>query len=65
MILDRAVKEKESVGAKISAAVGALQTVYGPTVVAATVAAAGEQDTVVELNVRGTRRTTLRSTLQA
>ena len=59
VVLDRAVREKEAVGAKICAAVGALETVYGPTV------AAGKQDTVVELNVRGTRMTTLRSTLQA
>ena len=59
VVLDRAVNESEAAGARVSAAVGALQTVYGPSV------AAGEHDTVVELNVRGTRVTTLRSTLQA
>ena len=59
VVLDRAAKEMETAGAKVSAAVGALETVYGPSV------AAGEQDVVVELNVRGTRMTTLLSTLQA
>ncbi|CAN0326028.1 unnamed protein product, partial [Laminaria digitata] len=59
VVLDRAVKEMEAAGSRVSAAVGALETVYGPSV------AAGEQDAVVELNVRGTRMTTLRSTLQA
>ncbi|CAN0490036.1 unnamed protein product, partial [Laminaria digitata] len=59
VVLHRAVQEMEAAGARVSAAVGALETVYGPSV------AAGEQDTVVELNVRGTRMTTLRSTLQA
>eukprot|EP00904_Undaria_pinnatifida_P000589 jgi/Undpi1/10530/HiC_scaffold_29.g12980.m1 len=59
VVLDRAVKEMEAAGARVSAAVGALETVYGPSV------AAWEQDSVVELNVRGTRITTLRSTLQA
>ena len=59
MVLDRAVEEMEVAGARVSAAVGALETVYGPSV------AAGEQDAVVELNVRGVRMTTLRSTLQA
>ena len=59
VVLDRAVKEKEAAGARVSAAVRALQTVYGPSV------AAGKQDTVVDLNVRGTKMTTLRSTLQA
>ena len=58
MVLDRAVKEMEVAGARVSAAVDALETVYGPSVVE------GEQDTVVELNVRGTRMTTLLSTLQ-
>ncbi|CAM9105415.1 unnamed protein product, partial [Laminaria digitata] len=59
MVLDRAVKEMEAAGARVSAAVRARETVYGPSV------AAGEQDAVVELNVRETRMTTLRSTLQA
>ncbi|CAN0305197.1 unnamed protein product, partial [Laminaria digitata] len=59
VVLDHAVKEMEAAGARVSAAVGALKTVYGPSV------AAGEQDAVVELNVRGTGMTTLRSTLQA
>ncbi|CAM9417510.1 unnamed protein product [Laminaria digitata] len=59
VVLNRAVKEMEAAGARVSAAVGALKTVYGPSV------AAGEQDTVVELNVRRTRVTTLLSTLQA
>ncbi|CAM9580160.1 unnamed protein product, partial [Laminaria digitata] len=59
VVLDRAVKEMEEAGARVSAVVGGLETVYGPSV------AAGEQDTVVELNVRGTGMTTLRSTLQA
>ncbi|CAM9724014.1 unnamed protein product [Laminaria digitata] len=59
VILDRAVKEMEAAGARVSAAVEALETVYGPSV------AAGEQDAVVELNVRGTMMTTLRSTLRA
>ena len=59
VVLYRAVKEMKAAGAKVSAAVGALETVYGPSV------AAGEQDAVVELNVRETRMTTLRSTLQA
>eukprot|EP00904_Undaria_pinnatifida_P000590 jgi/Undpi1/10531/HiC_scaffold_29.g12981.m1 len=58
VVLARAEKELEGARARVSAAVGALQTVYGPSV------AAGEQDPVVELNVRGTRMTTLRSTLQ-
>ncbi|CAN0266648.1 unnamed protein product, partial [Laminaria digitata] len=58
-VLNRAAKEMEAASAKVSAAVGALETVYGPSV------AAGGQDIVVELNVRGTRMTTLRSTLQA
>lgn len=58
VVLDRAVKEMETAGARVSAAADALNTMYGPSV------AAGEQDTVVELNVRGTRMTTLRSTLQ-
>ncbi|CAM9635236.1 unnamed protein product, partial [Laminaria digitata] len=49
----------EVASARVSAAVGAVETVYGPSV------AAGEQDPVVELNVRGARMTTLRSTLQA
>ncbi|CAM9438483.1 unnamed protein product [Laminaria digitata] len=59
VVLDRAVKEMEAAGARVSAAIGALQTLYGPSV------AAEEQDAVVELNVRGMRMTTLRSTLQA
>lgn len=44
---------------KVEAAVQALRTVYGPAV------AAGKEDTVVELSVRGTVITTLLSTLQA
>ena len=59
VVLDRAAKEMEAAGERVSAAVDALETVYGPSV------AAGEQETVVELNVRGVRMTTLRSTLQA
>ena len=59
VVLDRAVKEKEAAAARVSAAVSTLQTVYGPSV------AAGEHDTVVDLNVRGIKMTTLRSTLQA
>ncbi|CAN0382721.1 unnamed protein product, partial [Laminaria digitata] len=59
VVLKHAVKEMEAAGARVSAAVVALETVYGPSV------AAGEQDAVVELNVRGKRMTTLRSTLQA
>ncbi|CAM9203794.1 unnamed protein product [Laminaria digitata] len=59
VVLDRAVKEMEAAGARVSAAVGALETVYGSTV------AAGERDAVVTLNVRGTKMTTMRSTLQA
>eukprot|EP00904_Undaria_pinnatifida_P000593 jgi/Undpi1/10534/HiC_scaffold_29.g12984.m1 len=59
VVLDRAVKEMEGAKARVAAATGALQTVYGPSV------ARGEQDTVVDLNVHGTRMTTLRSTLQA
>ncbi|CAM9286525.1 unnamed protein product, partial [Laminaria digitata] len=59
VVLDRAAKEMEAAGARVSAAVSALETVYGPSV------AAGEQEAVVELNVRGMRMTTLRSTLQA
>ena len=59
VVLDYAAKEVEAAGERVSAAVGALETVYGPSV------AAGEQDAVVELNVRGARMTTLRSTLQA
>eukprot|EP00903_Cladosiphon_okamuranus_P014564 g13508.t1 len=45
--------------AKAAASVDALAAVYRPHV------AAGEEDPVIELNVRGTRMTTLRSTLQA
>lgn len=45
--------------AKAAASVDALATVYGPHV------AAGKEDSVIELSVRGTRMTTLRSTLQA
>ncbi|CAM9158203.1 unnamed protein product, partial [Laminaria digitata] len=59
VVLDRAVQEMEAAGARVSTAVDALETVYGPSV------AAGEQDAVVDLNVRRTRMTTLRSTLQA
>ena len=44
---------------KAAASVEALTALYGPAV------AAGKQDTVIELSVRGTRMTTLRSTLQA
>ncbi|CAM9403308.1 unnamed protein product [Ascophyllum nodosum] len=43
----------------IEAAAGALETMYGPDI------ATGKPDPVVELDVRGTRMTTLRSTLQA
>ena len=59
VVLDRAVKEMEAAGARVSAAVGALETVYGPSV------ATREQDAVVELNVRKMRMPILRSTLQA
>lgn len=59
MILDRAAKEKEAAIAMISAAVDALETVYGPSV------AVGDQDAVMELDMHGTRMTTLRSKLQA
>eukprot|EP00752_Nemacystus_decipiens_P018449 g16539.t1 len=45
--------------AKVSAAAKAFAAVYGPHV------AAGEEDPVVELNVRGSRVTTLLSTLRA
>ncbi|CAM9105339.1 unnamed protein product [Laminaria digitata] len=59
VVLDRAVKEKETASARVAAATSALETVYGPSV------ALGRQDAVVDLNVHGTKMTTLRSTLQA
>ena len=43
--------------AKVSATTNALEAVYGPDI------AAGKEDPVVELSARGTRMTTLRSTL--
>ena len=59
VVLDRAVKEMGVARARVAAAADALETVYGPSV------AAGGHDAVIELNVRGTRMTTLLSTLQA
>lgn len=57
--LRQAFAELEEANAKAGASVNALTAVYGPDV------AAGKEDAVVELSVRGTRLTTLRSTLQA
>lgn len=59
MIHDLAAKEMEAAIAKISATVGALETVYGPR------GAVDDQNAVVEPNVRGTRVVIQRSTLQA
>ena len=58
MALHDAEIELRRVGDKVSAATKALQAVYGPDI------AAGDEDPVVELSVRGARMTTLRSTLQ-
>lgn len=51
--------ELAQANAKAGASAGALAALYGPHV------ADGKKDAVVELNVRGTRITTLQSTLQA
>ena len=59
MALHDAQIEIALVEKKIEAAAGALETMYGPDI------ATGKPDPVVELDVRGTRMTTLRSTLQA
>ena len=50
--------ELRRASAKVSAAAIALESAYGPGI------PAGNEDPVVELSVRGTRMTTLRSTLQ-
>ncbi|CAM9839463.1 unnamed protein product [Ectocarpus sp. 8 AP-2014] len=57
--LHQAEAELEQAHSKAVASCDALAAVYGPEV------ARGAIDTVVELSVRGTRMTTLRSTLQA
>lgn len=59
MALLQAETELEQAHSKAVASGDALAAVYGPEV------ARGAIDTVVELSVRGTRMTTLRSTLQA
>lgn len=58
MALHQARKTLVEANAKAAASVNALAAVYGPHV------AAGKKDDVIDLNVRGTRMTTLRSTLQ-
>ena len=57
--LEQAHDELAEANAKAAASTGALAALYGPEV------AAGKEDSVIELSVRGTRMTTLRSTLQA
>lgn len=57
--LEYARMELEKAEARMAAAVRALKMVYGPEV------AAGGEDAVIDLNVRGTKTTTLRSTLRA
>eukprot|EP00903_Cladosiphon_okamuranus_P014565 g13509.t1 len=57
--LGQAHDELAKASKKAAMSASALATVYGPEV------AAGKQDAGVELSVRGTRMTTLRSTLQA
>lgn len=57
--LEYAQTELTQAEKRVSAAVRALATVYGPDV------AAGKEDSVVELSVRGAFVTTLRSTLRA
>lgn len=57
--LRQAFAELAQANTKTRASVNALTAVYAPDV------AAGQKDTVVERSVRGTRLTTLRSTLQA
>lgn len=59
MAIREAQIELVEAGDKVTASVKALATVYGPDV------AAGKEDPVVELSVRGSRVTTLLSTLQA
>eukprot|EP00752_Nemacystus_decipiens_P018455 g16545.t1 len=58
MALRDAENELRRAGASALVAVIALEAVYGPDI------AAGREDPVVELSVRGIRMTTLRSTLQ-
>ena len=57
--LQHAFKRMEGAEARVTAASQALRTVYGPDL------EANKEGFVVELNVRGTMMTTLRSTLQA
>lgn len=57
--LENARAELTRAEEKASAALAALEAVYGPDI------ASGKPDDVVELSVRGTRMTTLRSTLTA
>ena len=58
MALHAAEIELRRARAKVSATTNALEAVYGPDI------AAGKEDPVVELSARGTRMTTLRSTLR-
>lgn len=57
--LDAAYAEQALAEARMTAALHALEVVYGPCI------ASGQIDEVIDISVRGTRITTLRSTLQA
>ncbi|CAM9189820.1 unnamed protein product [Scytosiphon promiscuus] len=59
MAQQQARAELSKANSKAGASASALAALYGPHV------ADGKKDAIVELNVRGTRMTTLRSTLQA